>query len=66
MTLQKFTTLAARVSDAMLRPAIVAALAKGAPRTAKEFSGFHDDVIDELRGAAHRADPTATAVEPAE
>ena len=65
MTLQKFTTLAARVPDAMLRPAIAAALAKGAPRTAKEFLCFHDDIIDGLRGAAHRADATATAVEPA-
>ena len=57
MTLQKFTTMAARVPDALLRPAIVAALAKGVPRTAKEFSCFHDDVIDELRLAVYRRWP---------
>ena len=54
MTLQMFTTLTARIPDTMLRRAVAAALANGVPRTAKEFSRFHDDVLDELRLAAYR------------
>ena len=53
MTLQKFTTLTSRIPDNILRCAIAAALARGAPRTADEFARFHDDVIDELRFAAY-------------
>ena len=49
MTLRHFTISTARIPDTMLRRAIAAALANGAPRTAEEFSRFHDDVIDELR-----------------
>ena len=54
MTLQKFTTLTVRIPDTMLRRAIAVALANGVPRTAEEFSRFHEDVIDELRFAAYR------------
>lgn len=54
MTLQKFTTLTLRIPDTMLRRAIAAALANGVPRTAEEFSRFHEDVIDELRLAVYR------------
>ena len=54
MTLQMFTTLTARIPDTMLRRAVAAALANGVPRTAEEFSRFHDDVLDELRLAAYR------------
>ena len=61
MTLQKFTTLTARIPDTMLRRAVAAALANGVPRTAEEFSRFHEDVIDELRLAAHRPVQTGAA-----
>lgn len=54
MTIRSFTTLTERIPDTMLRRAIAAALANGMPRTAEEFSRFHDDVVDELRLAACR------------
>ena len=54
MTLHQFNALTARIPDTMLRCAIVAALANGVPRTAQEFSLFHEDVIDELRFTACR------------
>ncbi len=54
MTIRNFTTLTERIPDTMLRRAIAAALANGVPRTAEEFSRFHDGVVDELRFAAYR------------
>ncbi|MCE2540020.1 MAG: hypothetical protein J4G16_06420 [Acidobacteria bacterium] len=54
MTIRIFTTLTERIPDTMLRRAIAAALANGVPRTAEEFSRFHDGVVDELRLAAYR------------
>ena len=55
MTLQKFTNLTSRIPDTMLRRAVAAALSHGVPRTAEEFARFHDEVLDELRLAAHDA-----------
>ena len=54
MTIRNFTTLTERIPDTMLRRAIAAALANGVPRTAAEYSRFHEDVVDELRLAAYR------------
>ena len=63
MTLHKFTTLTSRIPDTMLRRAVAAALANGAPRRAEEFARFHDDILDELRLASYQATDRAASAE---
>jgi hypothetical protein len=49
MTLQNFLDVTADVPDAMLRPAMVAALAAEPARTPEAYRRFYDRVVRELR-----------------
>ena len=62
MTLQTFLDVTADVPEAMLRPAMVAALADEPARTPEACRRFYDRVVRELRLDAIRESSPAASV----